>query len=119
MKLTDRMKIARECEAIAKAHGASVEILPRGIGGGERETLVTIKWPELSASFDIGGCLEPGVLVHFYDAKRPLRDYLGFDSVNRHHRRKASGWTDNSGPIFLHWLAAVSADIASGEVFAP
>ena len=118
MKIADRMKIARECEAIAVAHGANVEILPRGIGGDERETLVTIKWLELCASFDIGGCLEPGILVHFYDAARPLRHHLIFDSVNPYHRCKATTWNNDCGPVFLRWLAAASAVIASGEVFA-
>lgn len=116
MKLADRMKIARECGAIATAHGASVEILPRGIGG-ERETLVTLKWPELSASFDVG---DGGVLVSFFDAKRALADHLIFDSVNPCHRRKATtSWNDGCGPVFLRWLAAASAVIANGEVFAP
>lgn len=115
MKLADRMKIARECEAIVKAHGASVEILPRGIGG-ERETLVTIKWLELCASFDIG---DGGVLVSFFNAARPLRRYSGFDHVNPYHRRKASTELGSFSSAFMCWLTAVSADIQDGKVFAP
>lgn len=118
MRLKDRQALADQCAAIAARHGAEVEILPRGILGTEHETLVRLEFADIGVSFDIGGCLAPGVLVHFYGAKRDLKHHAVFDSINECHRRKATTWNDDSGPVFLRWLDATCAVIAKGEVFA-
>lgn len=118
MKLVDRMKIAETCAALALVSGAMTKILPRGIGGDESETLVEVRWPELALSFAIGGCNEPGVLCNFYGAARDLRHDGVFDSINTVHRRKATTWHEDSGPVFLRWFAAMCRAVDAGEVFA-
>lgn len=118
MKINDRMKIANACADLARNSGASVEVLPRGIGGDERETLVCVAWPALALSFAIGGVNEPGVLCSFHGATRDLRHDAVFDSINTCHRRKATTYCDDSGPVFMRWFAAACTAVQSGEVFA-
>lgn len=119
MKLADRMKLAAALESIARESGAEVDILPRGTLGDERLTRLHVHWPLLSASFDIGGILEPGILVHFHSAKRDLATGCAdFDHVNPYHRRKATSGGDVRSPQFVQWWGRVCADIAAGKVFA-
>lgn len=117
MKIKDRMAVAQRAAEIARASGANVEILPRGVLGDATYTTATITWPELSAMFDIGGCLKPGVLIHFYGAKRDLRHARVFDSVSTVHKRKATTWCDTAARFADYW-PIICAAVQSGEVFA-
>lgn len=121
MKLADRMKLARECEAIARETGASVTIEPRGPTGEARVTGLHVQWPTLSATFHIDGVLPdtPRILVHFHSAARNLSGaYSGFNAVNAYHHRKATALVPEDRAAFLAWWRQVCADVAAGNVFA-
>lgn len=122
MKLADRLKFARECEAIARGTGAQVTINPRGVLGNGRATSVHAHWPTVSASFSIDGVLrgvDPRILVSFYGAARDLSGtYPGFNAVNAYHRRKATALVSPEPVAFLAWWRRTCADVAAGRIFA-
>lgn len=119
MKLADRMKLARECEAIARESGADVTIEPRGAIKNGRVTGVHVHWPTLSASFYIDGVIDPRVLVSFHSATRDLSGtYAGFNSINTYHKRKATALVEEDRATFLSWWRQICADVAAGKVFA-
>lgn len=122
MKLADRLKLARECEAVARKTGAQVTVEPRGALGNGRATSLHAHWPAVSVSFAIDGVLrgvDPRVMVNFYGATRDLSGtYSGFNAVNAYHRRKATALVSPEPAAFLTWWRRTCADVAAGRIFA-
>lgn len=109
-----RTVVARQLVAIAEQAGATCQLRD-----DEPDTIVvTAVWPEVSAMIDVSGLFDGGLMGHFYDARRPLRFGLWFDSVNEVHRGKATLYRDSTVGFVAAFERAARA-IGSGEVFEP
>jgi hypothetical protein len=116
MNLKKRMAMANACKAIAEAAGAQVEILPCGILGTEPETMVTITFADIKASFDIGGITTPIIVISWYEANRNLRlNHNVFGSINEFHKRKATTTVSNDG--MLDYLTRACEAVKAGDIF--
>ena len=106
-----RTKVAEMLARVAKASGGESVISHES-----RSTRLDVTFPNVRCAIDLDNLFKGGILAHWYGATLDLESGYWFDSVNEHHRHKATQYGDNDIE-FTHKFGQACRAIASGKAF--